>query len=252
VYHECRKTRANASFTKQWKKNLRAFPDNEIFSPRIKAIIETIRTIATDFPGEGIVIISSSVLFLDIILESISRLSQTESIFQFKVSEFNGTLKVHQRAEIISEFNKATGQTRVLLASSGVGGTGVNMHGASHLILTAPFWTPGEREQAKGRVHRLGQKRKVYIGSLSLRASCFARRASETIESSRRTIATDPYKKAKQTMSPEEWNDLILQTRRQFVLDKFFNGLNVSHQIGRHGSRQLRLLQMRLKGALGK
>ncbi|KAK7228476.1 hypothetical protein V2G26_000646 [Clonostachys chloroleuca] len=58
VYYECRKTRANAVFKKQWKNKLQAFPDREIFSPRIKAVTDTIRMTATDFPGEGIVIMS--------------------------------------------------------------------------------------------------------------------------------------------------------------------------------------------------
>ncbi|CAH0001005.1 unnamed protein product [Clonostachys byssicola] len=142
---------------------LQAFSDNEIFSPRVKAITEAVRTIARGFPEEGIVVIVLSVLFLDNILEAITRLSQEEIIFQFKVSEYKGTLKVPERANIISNFNKADGLTRVLLASSGDGGTGVNMYGASHLIRTSPFWTPVEGDQTKGRVYRLRQKREVHI-----------------------------------------------------------------------------------------
>jgi hypothetical protein len=50
--------------------------------------------------------------------------------------------------------------------------------------------------------------------------------AEDVDEYIKQSMTTDCYKNAKETMSPEEFSDMILQTRRQFVLDKFFNGLN--------------------------
>lgn len=53
-----------------------------------------------------------------------------------------------------------------MLISSLAGGMGLNLTGASHLIVTDPFWNPGNQEQAYGRVHRLGQQHTVHVWSL--------------------------------------------------------------------------------------
>jgi hypothetical protein len=163
VHEARRKTRSNTAFTLQWKRKLNTFPDIEIFTPRVQAVLNTVKRIADKFPGEGMAIASSSLLFLDVIQEALERLAREDEVLQFKLFEYNGTVDIDQRATTISEFNESDNQTRALLVTAGVGGVGVNIHSVSHLILTAPLWTPGQKEQFIGRVRRIPQRRKVHI-----------------------------------------------------------------------------------------
>ncbi|CAG9938436.1 unnamed protein product [Clonostachys rosea f. rosea IK726] len=163
VHEARRKTRSNTAFTLQWKRKLNTFPDIEIFTPRVQAVLNTVKRIADKFPGEGMAIASSSLLFLDVIQEALERLAREDEVLQFKLFEYNGTVDIDQRATTISEFNESDNQTRALLVTAGVGGVGVNIHSVSHLILIAPLWTPGQKEQFIGRVRRIPQRRKVHI-----------------------------------------------------------------------------------------
>ncbi|KAK7226628.1 hypothetical protein V2G26_014631 [Clonostachys chloroleuca] len=47
-----RSTRSNPSFTVEWKSNLRHADSRDVFSPRATSIVETVRGIATNYPGE--------------------------------------------------------------------------------------------------------------------------------------------------------------------------------------------------------
>jgi hypothetical protein len=96
------------------------------------------RGIATNYPGEGIVIMSASLLLLDVVAEALARRASKDDLFNFPVNEYNGIQAVRDRTRIPRNFNDSTG-TRVLLAPAGLGGVGVNMHGASHLVIAASF-----------------------------------------------------------------------------------------------------------------
>ncbi|CAI6095545.1 unnamed protein product [Clonostachys chloroleuca] len=45
-------TRSNPSFTAEWKSNLRHADSRDVFSPRATSIVETVRGITTNYPGE--------------------------------------------------------------------------------------------------------------------------------------------------------------------------------------------------------
>ncbi|CAG9970705.1 unnamed protein product [Clonostachys byssicola] len=104
-----------------WKGNLRHANSQDVFSPRVTTIVETVRGIATNYPGEGIVIMSASLLLLDVVAEALARTASTNALFNFSVNEANGTQGVQDRTRIIRNFNDSTG-TRVLLVTAGVGG----------------------------------------------------------------------------------------------------------------------------------
>ena len=53
-----------------------------------------------------------------------------------------------------------------MLLSARVGVTGLTVAGATRMILCEPFWSPGDDTQVKGRCHRLGQTKPVYISSV--------------------------------------------------------------------------------------
>ncbi|KAH7172185.1 hypothetical protein DER46DRAFT_571185 [Fusarium sp. MPI-SDFR-AT-0072] len=51
------------------------------------------------------------------------------------------------------------------ITSATLGGVGLNLVEASHLIITEPFWAPGREEQVTERAHRLPQKREVHFST---------------------------------------------------------------------------------------
>jgi len=53
--------------------------------------------------------------------------------------------------------------TEVLLLSAKAGGVGLNLPGASRLVLFDSDWNPASDVQAMARIWRDGQKRNVYI-----------------------------------------------------------------------------------------
>lgn len=53
--------------------------------------------------------------------------------------------------------------TEVLLLSAKAGGVGLNLSGASRLVLFDSDWNPASDMQAMARIWRDGQKRDVYI-----------------------------------------------------------------------------------------
>jgi SNF2 family DNA or RNA helicase len=139
----------------EWLKELYSMPEAKISSPRVTTIINLIRDILRDFPGEKIVIVSRFVKFLDVLQLNIANQSVTEA------TEFNGFVPQDQRNENLRQFNRENGGPMVLLLSANAGGTGLNITRASHSILCEPQWSSGAVIQIRGRNVRLGQTRVV-------------------------------------------------------------------------------------------
>ena len=73
-----------------------------------------------------------------------------------------------QREDVLAQFDQDT-KTSFLLASTRVGGEGLNLVGANHVIFVNRWWNPSANKQAKDRVSRMGQKRIVIIHSFTCR-----------------------------------------------------------------------------------
>ena len=72
--------------------------------------------------------------------------------------------KQAQRQLIVDDFNRTSQQTRmVFLLSTKAGGTGLNIIGASRLVLFDSDWNPSTDLQAMARIHRDGQKKPCFI-----------------------------------------------------------------------------------------
>ncbi|KAJ1624056.1 P-loop containing nucleoside triphosphate hydrolase protein, partial [Pavlovales sp. CCMP2436] len=75
----------------------------------------------------------------------------------------NGT----KRQELIDEFNSSPRSSHFLfLLSAKAGGAGLNITGASRLIIFEPAWNPAVDAQVCGRIWRLGQEREVSVFKL--------------------------------------------------------------------------------------
>lgn len=72
------------------------------------------------------------------------------------------TGKTRDRASPVDHFQK-TKEAAVILVSLKAGGTGITLNTAEYAFLLDPWWNPAVEEQAIDRIHRIGQKKRVFI-----------------------------------------------------------------------------------------
>ncbi|MCX7821479.1 MAG: DEAD/DEAH box helicase [Brevinematales bacterium] len=106
--------------------------------------------------------------------------------------------KTKNRFELVEYFN--TSSEKILLASIKAGGVGLNITGADSVILLDPWWNPTVEEQAIDRLHRLGQKRVVFVYKIITKG---------TIEEKMKILKQ---KKKKISKELTEFQDNILKT----------------------------------------
>jgi hypothetical protein len=135
-----------------------------LLSPRAKAITTQIREIRETFPQDKIIIASRFILFLDLLRETLRHLARQDQLFNFEVAEYNGTVNsLETRTATLKAFNAEGSGPIVLLLSSAAEGTGLNITGASHLLICEPMWSPGQIEQIIGRIYGMGQDKHVVV-----------------------------------------------------------------------------------------
>ncbi|XP_052869733.1 transcription termination factor 2 [Anopheles cruzii] len=74
-----------------------------------------------------------------------------------------GKVPVKFRNDIVTDFNKPSRKTQIMLLSLTAGGVGLNLVGANHLLLLDPHWNPQLEAQAQDRIYRVGQTKPVHI-----------------------------------------------------------------------------------------
>ncbi|KAI4353163.1 hypothetical protein L6164_002134 [Bauhinia variegata] len=79
-----------------------------------------------------------------------------------EVLQMDGTLELKQRQSLIHNFNDSNSKAKILLASTRACSEGINLTGASRVILLDVVWNPSVERQAISRAYRLGQKKVVY------------------------------------------------------------------------------------------
>jgi SNF2 family DNA or RNA helicase len=70
-----------------------------------------------------------------------------------------GETPVEERSSIVNRFQ--SGESKVFVATTKTGGTGLTLTAASNVILINRLWTPGDAEQSEDRLHRIGAKKTV-------------------------------------------------------------------------------------------
>ncbi|XP_066034754.1 DNA repair and recombination protein RAD54B isoform X2 [Chamaea fasciata] len=100
----------------------------------------------------------------------VSNYTQTLNVLQdvckhsgYSYTRLDGHTPVSQRQHIVDTFNSKFSPVFIFLLSSKAGGVGLNLVGASHLILYDIDWNPATDIQAMARVWRDGQKHTVHI-----------------------------------------------------------------------------------------
>ncbi|KAK4392899.1 SNF2 domain-containing protein CLASSY 3 [Sesamum angolense] len=75
----------------------------------------------------------------------------------------DGDQGIKQRQHLINSFNDKHGEAKVLLASQRACSEGINLVGASRVVLLDVVWNPSVERQAICRAYRLGQEKMVYV-----------------------------------------------------------------------------------------
>ncbi|KAF1755705.1 hypothetical protein GCK72_012155 [Caenorhabditis remanei] len=106
--------------------------------------------------GECTVIVSNFIETLDMI-EGLCE------FLEFKVFRLDGKTQVQDRQRLVRHFNDNRDASNVFLLSTKAGGVGLNLIGASRLILYDSDWNPANDQQAMARIWRDGQVRPCHI-----------------------------------------------------------------------------------------
>ncbi|XP_038146971.1 DNA repair and recombination protein RAD54B [Cyprinodon tularosa] len=107
-------------------------------------------------PSDRVVLVSNYTQTLDLLQDMCVQAGYT-------FLRLDGQTPVSQRQRLVDSFNSPYSQSFVFLLSSKAGGVGLNLIGASHLVLYDIDWNPANDIQAMARVWRDGQKKSVHI-----------------------------------------------------------------------------------------
>ncbi|KYK60081.1 chromatin-remodeling complex ATPase chain isw-1 [Drechmeria coniospora] len=103
---------------------------------------------------EKVLVFTHSILTLDY-------LSNLFELQKRRVCRLDGTTKIGKRQDMIKSFN--TGDQEIYLISTSAGGVGLNIHGASRVVIFDFKWNPVDEQQAIGRAYRIGQEKAVFV-----------------------------------------------------------------------------------------
>ncbi|XP_053343890.1 DNA repair and recombination protein RAD54B isoform X1 [Clarias gariepinus] len=105
---------------------------------------------------DKVVLVSNYTKTLDLLQDHCAHLGYTWC-------RLDGQTPVAQRQRIVDSFNHPSSSNFLFLLSSKAGGVGLNLVGASHLVLYDIDWNPANDIQAMARVWRDGQRKTVHI-----------------------------------------------------------------------------------------
>ncbi|OXB69398.1 hypothetical protein ASZ78_004888 [Callipepla squamata] len=125
-------------------------------SGKLQVLVKLLAAIQELSSSERVVLVSNYTQTLNI-------LQETCKSYGYSYTRLDGNTPVSQRQQIVDNFNRKFSPAFIFLLSSKAGGVGLNLVGASHLILYDIDWNPATDIQAMARVWRDGQKHTVHI-----------------------------------------------------------------------------------------
>ena len=90
---------------------------------------------------------------------------------KIKYLKYTGSLTMTQREAMLKEFNDENSGVYVMLMSLKCASLGLNLSIANRVIFLDLWWNPQIESQATDRVHRIGQKKTVYVERLIIKNS---------------------------------------------------------------------------------
>uniref|UniRef100_A0A8C8RUC6 RAD54 homolog B n=1 Tax=Pelusios castaneus TaxID=367368 RepID=A0A8C8RUC6_9SAUR len=128
----------------------------ETDSGKLQVLTKLLEVIRELSPSERVVLVSNYIQTLNILQEMCKH-------YGYSYARLDGHTPISQRQQIVDSFNNKYCSTFIFLLSSKAGGVGLNLVGASHLVLYDIDWNPATDIQAMARVWRDGQKHSVHI-----------------------------------------------------------------------------------------
>ncbi|QYY36011.1 DEAD/DEAH box helicase [Ruficoccus sp. ZRK36] len=122
-------------------------------SGKLLTLVDRLREVVAN--GHKAVVFSQFVTFLD-------RVKHMLDIELPDLDLYTLTGKTADRAKPVEAFQTAK-NAAVMLVSLRAGGTGVTLHSADYVFLLDPWWNPAVENQAIDRVHRIGQRKTVFV-----------------------------------------------------------------------------------------
>ncbi|XP_021350672.1 DNA repair and recombination protein RAD54B-like [Mizuhopecten yessoensis] len=128
----------------------------EKFSGKLSVLAGILADLHEKCPTEKVVLVSNHTKTLDMLQKFCDQK-------QYGFLRLDGQTPTNRRQEIVKKFNNKFSKEFVFLLSSKAGGVGLNLIGASRLILYDIDWNPANDLQAMARVWRDGQAKQVHI-----------------------------------------------------------------------------------------
>lgn len=125
-------------------------------SGKLQVLMKLLQAIKEHSPSERVVLVSNYTQTLNILQALCHR-------HGYSCTRLDGQTPVGHRQRIVDGFNSKYSSDFIFLLSSKAGGVGLNLIGASHLILYDIDWNPANDIQAMARVWRDGQQHTVHI-----------------------------------------------------------------------------------------
>ena len=85
----------------------------------------------------------------------------------FRFLRLDGTMSLGTRSAVLQEF-ESDPTVSILLMSLRATSMGINLTCANHVILLDLWWNPAVEEQAIDRVHRIGQRKTVFVTRITI------------------------------------------------------------------------------------
>ena len=145
---------------KEWLMNKNG--TSGILSSKMKETYKILKTIPKD---EKTLIFTTFKKVIDVLREGIKTFFP-----ELRVMYLDGDIIGKKREQVLTDFRENK-DISILLISYKVGSEGLNLTEANNVILTDSWWSPVATEQAKARVHRLGQKKVVNVWKLFAKCS---------------------------------------------------------------------------------
>eukprot|EP01084_Bolivina_argentea_P215143 365231_1 len=157
----------NVEWNKEFKDDkMNGYENNYIFpapyeytfipTAKTKILIKKILMIRRDKPKDKILIYSQWTTMLNLIEFVLNK-------YDIGYYRYDGSLSYDTRVNIIKDFKEGFSDKNVLLISLKCGAVGLNLETANHVMFVDLWWNPAIEAQAIDRVHRIGQKKHVYV-----------------------------------------------------------------------------------------
>lgn len=125
-------------------------------SPKIEYMLSKLRELVEE--DHSALVFSQFTSFLDVLEEEIK-------VEKLDYLRMDGTTPKAKRKALVDAFQCGAGGP-IFLISLKTGGVGLNLTRASYVFHLDPWWNPAVENQASDRVHRIGQKKNVYVTRL--------------------------------------------------------------------------------------